>query len=55
MKITTEKMTIETNAEELRQSNGLADSFSRLLREIFNGSVYSEEEEDEEGGEHEED
>lgn len=57
MKITTEKMTIETNAEELRQSNGLADSFSRLLRGIFNGSVYSEEEEEEkeEGGEHEAD
>ena len=57
MKITTEKITIETNAEELRQSNSLADSFSQLLRRYFNGSVYSEEEdeEDEESGENAED
>ena len=48
MKITTEKMTIETNAEELRQSNTLADSFAQLLRRFFNGSGYVEEEDEEE-------
>lgn len=50
MKITTEKMTIEANAEELRQSNGLAESFTQLLRRCFNGGAYQEEEEEEEAG-----
>lgn len=48
MKITTEKITLETNAEELRQSNTLADSFAQLLRRCFNGSVYVEEGDEEE-------
>lgn len=47
MKITTEKMTIEANAEELRQSNNLAESFAQVLRKCFNGSAYQEEEEEE--------
>lgn len=47
MKITTEKMTIEANAEELGQSNGLAEGFVQLLRRCFNGSVYTEEEDEE--------
>lgn len=46
MKITTEKMTIETNAEELRQSNSLAESFAQLLRRCFNGSGEENEEEE---------
>jgi len=50
MKITTEKMTIETNAEELRQSNSLAESFVQLMRRCFNGSTDPEEEGEEEAG-----
>lgn len=34
---------IETNAEELRQSNSLAESFAQLLRRRFNGVWDSEE------------
>ena len=45
MKITTEKMTIEANAEELRQSNTLADSFAQIMRRCFNGGGDQEEEE----------
>ena len=48
MKITTEIITIETNAEELRQSNALADSFAQLLRRCFNGIAYVDEEDEEE-------
>lgn len=48
---------IECNADELRQSNTLADSFSNLLRGVFMGrqGAYQEEEEgeeDEENGNH---
>lgn len=39
MKITVTTTTIEATAEELRQSNTLADSFSRLLRGCFNGAI----------------
>ena len=41
---------IECNADELRQSNTLADSFSNLLRGVFMGrqGAYQEEEEEKE-------
>ena len=55
MKITTERTTIETNAEELSRSNSLADSFSQLLRRCLNGGGYwGYLKEDEEEGEEEE-
>ena len=50
MKITTEKMTIETNAEELRQSNSLSESFTQLLQKCFNGGADPKEEEEEDAG-----
>ena len=46
---------IECNADELRQSNTLADSFSNLLRGVFmcrQGAYQEEDEEDEENGKH---
>lgn len=46
---------IECNADELRQSNTLADSFSNLLRNAFmirRAANQDEEEEDEEDGNH---
>lgn len=40
---------IEATAEDLRQSNSLADSFSRLLRNSFcSGSIYRDEEDEDE-------
>lgn len=49
MKITATTTRIECTADELRQSNTLADSFSSLLRNCFNGPIrtaenYGEEE-----------
>lgn len=38
---------IEANAEELRQSNSLADGFSRILRNAFSPTDYIETEDDE--------
>lgn len=60
MKITTKTTitVIEATAEELRQGNTLADGFSRMLRNVFNGiGNYScaEEPEDVEEGEGEDD
>lgn len=54
MKITTEKTTIEANAEELRQSNSFSDSFVQLLRSCFNRYAHQEEEDEEEAGEQDE-
>ena len=58
MKITTTTTTthIEANAEELRQGNSLADGFTRMLRNCFNGGYYQaagddEDDEDEEEAE----
>ena len=39
MKITTTTTKIECNADELRQSNSLADAFTGALRRCFNGNV----------------
>lgn len=50
MKITMEKTTIEANAEDLRQSNNLAESFAQIMRRCFNGSTDLEEEDEEEAG-----
>lgn len=36
MKITTTETVIECTADELRASNGLADSFANALRSCFN-------------------
>ena len=36
MKITTTETVIECTADELRASNGLADSFANALRHCFN-------------------
>jgi hypothetical protein len=46
MKIKTTVTEIECTAEEIRQSNTLADSICNVFRQVFNGSVYSEEEEE---------
>lgn len=53
MKITTTTTKIECNADELRQSNSLADAFTGALRRCFNGNVpenyeYEDDEEPEE-------
>ena len=54
MKITTTTTEIECTAEDLRQSNSLADAFTGILRRCFNGNLSSdycgvdEEESDEE-------
>ena len=52
MKITT--TTIECTADELRQSNSLADAFTNALRNVFNGVSLSNYADDEEDGENEE-
>lgn len=39
MKITVTKTIIDASAEELRQSNTLADSVAGLLRSAFNGCI----------------
>lgn len=47
MKIKTTVTEIECNAEELRQSNGLADAFWGAFRRAFNGPISSDCEEQE--------
>lgn len=37
---------IECSAEELRQSNTLAESFTTMLRSAFNGVILEREEDD---------
>ena len=39
---------IEASAEELRQSNSLAESFTRMMRNAFKGAdtIYEDEEEE---------
>lgn len=44
IKTTTTTTEIECSAEELRQSNSLADSFTGILRRCFNGDIPEEEE-----------
>lgn len=46
MKITVIETTIEASSEELRASNSLADSFSGLIRGVFNRMTETEEEEE---------
>lgn len=53
MKITITE--IEANARELRESNTLADNLSRLLARCFQShEPLDDEEEDEDGGDHDE-
>ena len=40
MKIETTTTVIECSAEELRQSNTLADAFSNIFRKTLNGNTY---------------
>ena len=47
MKIRTEITEIECSAEELRQSNTVADGFLNAMRKAFNGPIFSRCEEDE--------
>lgn len=59
MRITTTVTEIECNADELRQSNSLADAFTGILRRCFNGIApenyeYEDDEEPEEEEEEEE-
>ena len=50
MKITT--ITVEANADELRQCNTVADGVLNLLRRCFNGGQCDEEDvEEDDGGE----
>lgn len=44
MKIRTVVTEVECSAEELRQSNSLADAFTGILRRYFNGDIPEEEE-----------
>lgn len=53
MKIKTTSTTIECTAEELRQSNTLADAFTTAMRIAFNGPINGEEEGEEEDAEDE--
>ena len=39
MKVKTTVIEVECNAEELRQSNSLSDSFWGALRRAFNGGI----------------
>lgn len=48
MKITVIETTIEASTEELRASNSLAESFSGLLRGVFNRMTETQYEEQEE-------
>lgn len=48
MKIRTEIIEVECSAEELRQSNTVADGLLNALRRTFNGTVYQPEEDSEE-------
>ena len=48
MKIRTIVTEIECNAEEIRQSNNVADGICNLLRNAFNGAILDDEEDDEE-------
>ena len=48
MKIRTEIIEVECSAEELRQSNTVADGLINVLRRAFNGPVYQPEEDPEE-------
>ena len=44
MKIKTKTTIIECSADELRQSNTLADGFLNILRNTFNGPILDDEE-----------
>ena len=46
MKIKTTITEIECTAEELRQSNSLADSFTGMLRNLFNGTLNDDEDDE---------
>lgn len=48
MKITT--ITVEANAEELRQCNTVADGMLNILRRCFNGGQYYEDDTEEDDG-----
>lgn len=48
MKIRTEITEIECSAEELRQSNTVADGFLNAMRHCFNGPLSYQTEEDQE-------
>lgn len=48
MKIRTTVTEIEATAEELRQSNSLADSFQNVLRGVMNPMLYTHNSTDEE-------
>lgn len=43
MKIKTVVTEVECSADDLRQSNSLADAFTGILRRCFNGEVSEEE------------
>lgn len=47
MKIKTTTTEIECTAEEIRQSNTLAEAISTTLRGLFNGVVLDDDEEEE--------
>lgn len=55
MKITTERITIEANASELRESNSVASSFANMLRRAFQPADTNFEEDQEEEEESEPD
>lgn len=42
MKIKTTTTEIECTADELRQSNTVADGFLNIMRRAFNGPIYSD-------------
>lgn len=53
MKIEVMETKIECTAEELRQSNTLSDGIYNALRKVFNGSVYENDNEEDETDEKE--